>query len=88
MGYCWRSGVVMVKSFNFDLLEAKPEAFGRPLLDRGTESDRKMTSNNTHAHIESGLNVKTDDIDKRLFFCFFTIAPIFNDNNIQACKFS
>lgn len=51
VGYCWSSVVVMVRSFNFRLLEARPEAFGRPLLDRGTERDRKMTSNNTHAHI-------------------------------------
>lgn len=46
------AGVVMVSTFNFDRLEAWPEAFGRPLLDRGTQSDRKMTSYNTHTHTE------------------------------------
>lgn len=30
------AAVVMVRALNFDWLEARPEAFRRPLLDRGT----------------------------------------------------
>lgn len=44
------AAVVMVRTFNFDWLEAWPEEFRRPLLDRGTESDSTDTYTPTHTH--------------------------------------
>lgn len=42
------AAVVMVRTFNFDRLEAWPEASGGLSLDRDTECDGKLTNNNTH----------------------------------------
>ena len=52
------AAVVMVRTFNFEWLEAWPEAFGKPLLDHGTESDRRLT-NITHKHTHTPTHTHT-----------------------------
>lgn len=61
------AAVVMVRTFNFDWLEAWPEAFGRPLLTRGSESDRKRPA--THTDTLNWKQRMTTEIKKR--YCVY-----------------